>query len=163
MKKSALLAVLLLIGVGLSGCPVYDSNDAGCFDDLDCPSGSWCDGDTGTCVVPTGSPSGAKCDEPDDCGGNETCARSGTCTSGDCHFESVGCVRGFECSGESGRWECVAEGSGSSDGGAPSSSNGGAPSSANGGAPSSSNGGAPAAEAGAPASAGESSGGASSD
>jgi hypothetical protein len=146
MKKSALLPALLLIGVGLSGCPVYDSNDAGCFDDLDCPSGSWCDGDTGACVVPTASPSGAKCAEPGDCDSNETCARSGTCTPGDCHFESVGCVSGFECSGESGRWECVAEGSSSSNGGAPSVSNGGAP----------------AAEAGAPASAGESVGGGAS-
>ena len=53
MKKSALPAALLLLGVGLSvsGCPVYDSDDVGCFDDLDCASGYVCDDRSGSCVA----------------------------------------------------------------------------------------------------------------
>jgi len=104
MKKSAFPAALLLLGVFMSGCPVYD--DDGCFGNGDCASGSVCDGDTGRCVEETTEPTLA-CHRPLDCDGNETCSRFGTCLAGDCHFPSVGCVRGYECSIESGKWQCV--------------------------------------------------------
>ncbi|HYP90058.1 MAG TPA: hypothetical protein VEQ59_17935 [Polyangiaceae bacterium] len=129
MKKSAISAALLLIGLTMSGCPVYDDDAVGCYDDFDCPGGYQCDVHTGDCYQGTDSSRG--CNEPSDCGTNETCSRSGSCVVGDCHFASVGCVRGFECSSESGRWECVEEGSGAANGGAPSTTptdNGGAPS-----------------------------------
>jgi hypothetical protein len=102
MKKSALPAALLLLGVALSGCPVYDANDDGCYSDYDCRVGDVCDGQSGACV-----PSSNACQRPSDCGTNETCSKSGTCVSGDCHFSSVGCVHGYECSSDSGAWECV--------------------------------------------------------
>jgi hypothetical protein len=57
------------------------------------------------------------CRRPKDCGTNETCSRFGTCSSGDCHFSSVGCVYGYECSPDSGRWECVPVGSAGGEGG----------------------------------------------
>jgi hypothetical protein len=131
MKKSAFSVALLLIGLLVPGCPVYDGSDIGCFDDLDCPYGYACDAASELCVSLPGNGSIA-CNEPADCGSNETCSRSGTCAAGDCHFASVGCVRGFECSPASGRWECVREGAGSA--GAPATANGGEPS-ANGGEP----------------------------
>lgn len=139
MKKSAFSAALLLIGFVVPGCPVYDGSDIGCFDDFDCPYGYVCDGPSALCVSVHGVGSAA-CNEPGDCGSNETCSHSGTCAAGDCHFASVGCVSGFECSSASGRWECVPEGAGSA--GAPANSAAGAPSS-NGGE-TSSNGGEPA-------------------
>jgi hypothetical protein len=145
MKKSAFSAALLLIGVLVPGCPVYDSNDIGCYDDFDCPYAYVCDAASALCVTEPGVRSGA-CNEPSDCGSNETCSRSGTCSAGDCHFTSVGCVRGFECSSASGRWECVRETAGSA--GAPAQTDGGEPSN-NGGAPSD-NGGAPNDSGGAP-------------
>jgi hypothetical protein len=133
MKKSALPAALLLLGVFLSGCPVYD-DDVGCFDELDCPYGYVCDGRSDSCVLAP-IDSSVTCSAPSDCGTNETCSRSGICTTGDCHFSSVGCVRGYECSPESGRWECVklaGTGEGGSDaGGAPTT--GGEPSNGDGG------------------------------
>jgi hypothetical protein len=147
MKKSALPAALLLLGVALSGCPVYDSTDNGaygCYSDFDCPSGYVCDGTTLTCFS-VGSASNA-CKRPIDCGTNETCSRSGTCASGDCHFASVGCVDGYECSPDSGTWQCVKQGSGTgaggtSAGGAGDENAGAAPGGA--GSPSMSSGGAP--------------------
>lgn len=129
MKKSAFPAALLLLGVFVSGCPVYD--DDGCDRDGDCAYGSMCDGHTGRCVdvVDSEDPeaAGIACHRPLDCDANETCSHSGICKAGDCHFESVGCVRGYECSSESGRWECVKPdtsnaGSGGEGGGATSSS-----------------------------------------
>jgi hypothetical protein len=146
MKKSAFSAALMLIGFLVPGCPVYDGSDIGCFDDFDCPYGYVCDPQSASCVSERGNGSGT-CNEPADCGSNETCSRSGTCSAGDCHFTSVGCVRGFECSSASGRWECVREGAGSA--GAPAA-NGGEPG-ANGGEPSS-NGGGPSANGGEPTS-----------
>jgi hypothetical protein len=109
MKKSAIPAALLLLVVASSGCPVYDDRD-GCFDDWDCRDGYACDPDSGACIAVTAN-NGKACNEPLDCGGNETCSRSGTCMAGDCHFASVGCVRGYECSPGSGNdrvWHCVA-------------------------------------------------------
>lgn len=138
MKKLAFSAALLGIGMLIAGCPVYDGNDLGCFDDFDCPNGYVCDGGVGECVL-VGDRGSSSCNAPGDCGSNETCSRSGTCMAGDCHFTSVGCVRGFECSAASGRWQCVPEGQGASNGGAPSESpaDGGEPATSNGGAPAS--------------------------
>jgi hypothetical protein len=135
MKKSALPAALLLLGVFISGCPVYDDDDVGCFSDLDCPYGYVCDGRGDICVAATPIDSSIACSRPSDCGTNETCSRSGICSTGDCHFSSVGCVRGYECSSESGRWECVQVG-GSGEGGhdaGGAASAGGEPSISNGG------------------------------
>jgi hypothetical protein len=143
MKKSAFPAALLLTLTGLSGCPIYEQDDAGCYDDLDCAYGYLCDGATGVCYAP--QESGVGCDRPSDCGINETCSRTGSCAIGDCHFPSVGCVRGYVCSAEEDGWMCVSEAEGQ--GGADSS--GGAPGS--GGAPAS---GGTAANAGEPAESG---------
>jgi hypothetical protein len=106
MKKSVFPAALLLsLGAGLSGCPIYDHDDAGCYVDSDCAPGYSCDDASGACF----REEDAACRRPSDCGANETCSRSGTCETGDCHFDSVGCIRGYVCSSESGRWECVDE------------------------------------------------------
>jgi hypothetical protein len=149
-KKLFPVALLVLVSATVSGCPVYDDGD-GCYNDYDCSVGFYCDYPSGACLS-EGSGSYGACSEPDDCAPNETCSKSGICAAGNCHFPSVGCVRGFECSGESGRWECVREGSSSGVGGEGS---GGAPPS-EGGAPATSGGsggeaGAPMSGAGAPA------------
>jgi|GEM_PF-2349712 len=122
MKKSPFPAALLFLGVFVAGCPVYDSTDGDCFDDSECPYGSVCDGHTNRCAAGPSSTAVA-CYRPSDCDANETCNRVGICSTGDCHFASVGCVRGYECSAESGRWQCVKPGSSVNDGG-----NAGAPS-----------------------------------
>jgi hypothetical protein len=128
MKKSPFPAALLLLGLVLAGCPVYESDDDDCFSDRECPYGSVCDGHTNRCVAEPTETDGLTCQRPSDCGPNETCNRVGTCSTGDCHFASVGCVRGYECSAESGRWECVKPGSSVSDGGNGGASSAGAPS-----------------------------------
>jgi hypothetical protein len=115
MKKCVFPAALLLIGAGLSGCPIYDHDDTGCYYDSDCAPGYSCDDASGSCYREESD----ACRRPSDCGANETCNRSGTCVTGDCHFDSVGCVRGYECSSDSGRWECVDQ----SDGGSGSGGN----------------------------------------
>jgi len=99
MLKSAFPAALVLLALASSGCPIYDSND-GCRDNLDCGDGFVCDASTGTCVDASSGPatSSGACVQPQDCGSNETCSRSGTCIVGDCHYKSVGCVRGYSCS-----------------------------------------------------------------
>jgi hypothetical protein len=117
MKKSPFPAALLLLGIVLAGCPVYESDDGDCFDDSECPYGSVCDGHTNRCVSEPSEVVAATCHRPSDCGANETCNRVGTCSTGDCHFSSVGCVRGYECSADSGRWQCVKPGSSVNDGG----------------------------------------------
>ena len=143
MKKSALPLALLLLGVTLSGCPVYDTSNAGCYSDFDCAYGYVCDGNSLTCVsVQTSS----SCGQPSDCGKNETCSHSGICVSGSCHFASVGCVQGYDCSADSGTWACVKAGESTGTAGAPAGgageANAGAPP-ASAGAPTSSTGGAP--------------------
>jgi hypothetical protein len=105
MKKSAFPVAALLLGVLLSGCPIYDSDGDGCFDSSDCRAGYVCDTRTSLCV--SEQPGPATCQRPGDCGANETCGKSATCVPGDCHFSSVGCVKGYVCSPDSGRWECV--------------------------------------------------------
>jgi hypothetical protein len=144
-KKLFPVTLLVLVSVGLPGCPVYDDDTVGCYDDYDCSVGYYCDYPSGACLRYS-SGSSSNCSKPSDCAANETCSKARICAEGDCHFASVGCVSGFECSSDSGRWECVREGSssagGEANGGA--SSSGGEPAS-NGGEPS--NGGAPAAGA----------------
>ncbi len=137
MKKSPFPARLLLftVGLGVSGCPVYESNDVGCFHDQDCAAGYLCDGDSGSCYADPGRDPNA-CKAPGNCGTNETCSRSGTCMAGDCHFASVGCVSGYVCSSSSGRWECLEQGPGTSGGassGGVASSTGGEPGATTGG------------------------------
>jgi hypothetical protein len=109
MKKPAFPVVwplaLLAIGVGLVGCPIYDQDDAGCYVNSDCAAGYLCDDASGACYREDND----ACRKPTDCRANETCSRSGSCVAGDCHYDSVGCIRGFVCSSESGRWECVDE------------------------------------------------------
>jgi hypothetical protein len=102
-KKSAFLAVSLLIAGTLPGCPLYD-DDSGCHVHSDCSAGYLCDDQSGDCYADESD----ACRRPSDCGANETCSRFGTCTPGDCLYESVGCVRGYTCSSDSGHWECVA-------------------------------------------------------
>ncbi|HXK18429.1 MAG TPA: hypothetical protein VNG33_11535 [Polyangiaceae bacterium] len=142
MKKSALPLALLLLGLTLSGCPVYDSADYGCYSDFDCPSGYVCDGNSLACVA-VGPP---VCSKPSDCDTNETCSRSGTCEHVSCHFASVGCVRGYECSidTDTSTWKCIrpATGAGGADSGGGGEANAGA-SPVSAGAPAMSNGGAP--------------------
>lgn len=132
MKKSAFPAALLVISAGLSGCPIYDQGEYGCVRDSDCASGYQCERETGSCYA---EPESASCRRPSDCGVNETCGRSATCSIGDCHFNSVGCVQGYECLSVDGRWTCVDEDvlgqGGAGTGGAPMAS-GGQPSAAGG-------------------------------
>lgn len=141
-------ALFALVCVSVSGCPVYDDDAAGCYDDFDCSVGYYCDYSSGACLRES-----AACDRPSACAANETCSKSGICAEGDCHFASVGCVSGFECSGASGRWECVRKGSSSGEGG------GGGTAATGGGAPSSGGAAGSGGEAGAPE-AGSQSGGA---
>jgi hypothetical protein len=47
------------------------------------------------------------CREPGDCGPNETCSRFGVCSSGDCHYSTVGCVKGYACTLAAGHYTCV--------------------------------------------------------
>jgi len=145
MKKSVLPLALLLLGVTLSGCPIYDSTDSGCYRDVDCPYGDLCDSVTGSCYSARRNTS-ISCSAPTDCGTNETCSQSGTCIASDCHFASVGCVDGYDCVIDKGRWKCLKTGEGTSAGGAAAGSAGesdaGAPAS-RAGAPNISAGGAP--------------------
>jgi hypothetical protein len=145
MKKWAIPAALLLALGGLAGCPIYDHADEGCYRDLDCAPGFLCDDATGSCYDEL---AGIACDRPSDCGENETCSRTGSCEIGDCHFASVGCVRGYVCDAVAGRWACVSESAGQggdSSGGGPGTA--GAP--VSGGAPGS-DGGTPSASGGEP-------------
>lgn len=144
-------ALLAFVSAAVTGCPVYDDED-GCYDDYDCSAGYYCDYPSGACL--RDGDSTASCDQPSDCAANETCSKARICAEGDCHFASVGCVSGFECSGESGRWECVREGSSSGGGGESNGGGGGEPGVGGnpaGGAPTVTDGGAGAAAAGAPA------------
>lgn len=106
MKKSVILAAPLLIGVALSGCPVYDG-DAGCYDDYDCEYGYQCDARSGVCYIADDEDDEVTCRKPSDCGPNETCSRFGTCSSGDCHYSTIGCVKGYVCTLEETRYACV--------------------------------------------------------
>lgn len=110
MKRAVLIGLSLLGAALLSGCPIYPEERLFCETTLDCPKGYACDSDTGYCRVTGGSggSSGKTCDEPKDCGFNQTCSSKGLCKSGDCSFH--GCVTGYSCAVESGAWTCVAGG-----------------------------------------------------
>lgn len=114
MKRAVLTAVLFCSAAALSGCPIYNHDDEGCFRDKDCAPGYACDDNSGACYVP-GTGSGHSCSRPDDCSQGETCASSGQCAAGDCSFN--GCVRGYLCDSSSGIWTCVTPETGA--GGAP--------------------------------------------
>lgn len=118
--------VLLSTALLLPGCPIYSDEVVylGCYGDYDCPGGT-CDYSTGNCVDYVALD---RCDEPSDCGANETCSVSGVCKVGDCTFH--GCVSGYACTIASDtRWSCepLASGTGgvSVGGGSPTEPEGG--------------------------------------
>jgi hypothetical protein len=111
MKKVVLSGAALLTAFVLPGCPVYPE-ERGCFSHDDCPSGYACHA-AGYCVLPdghAGSSSVPQCDEPRDCRVNETCGRDRRCHVGDCTFQSIGCVSGFECRSVDRVWTCTPSG-----------------------------------------------------
>ncbi len=124
MKRHATGLLAGLSALVLSGCPIYP-NEIECYDNFDCPSGTYCN-EYNHCVKPpdgfggsggsagTGGFSNA-CDEPDDCGPNETCGEDGTCHTGDCFFS--GCVSGYECVLDGYQYVCLPVGTGGSGGG----------------------------------------------
>ena len=107
MKRPVVTALFLCAVATLSGCPIYDHADAGCYNDSDCAVGYLCDDRSGDCYQPSSSNNG--CNRPQDCGVNETCSKAGACVVGDCTFS--GCVSGYECDSSSGIWACVLNGS----------------------------------------------------
>lgn len=111
-----------LLPLFLPGCPLFPEN--GCFVDADCATGYACEARTGECVAAPRAP--RVCGAPGDCEENETCARSGVCTAGDCTFS--GCVDGYVCGQQDGYWSCVpasaGEGGQAGEGGAASSQGG---------------------------------------
>ncbi len=105
MKRPVVTALFLCAAAALSGCPIYDHEDAGCYQDSDCASGYACDVKTGECYQPSSPTNGNGCAQPSDCGVNETCSKAGECVSGDCTFS--GCVSGYQCDSSTGKWACV--------------------------------------------------------
>jgi hypothetical protein len=127
MKHLAPLVSLLAIALMVPGCPIY--GDEGCFQDSDCPDSYLCDNVTGLC-----SPSvTVVCSGPAQCSVSETCGMDGLCHAGDCSWQGIGCIAGYECSGESGSFRCVRS-DGSTGGAGGDSGLGGAPATG-GGAP----------------------------
>ena len=120
MKRPVVTALFLCAAAALSGCPIYDHEDAGCYRNSDCATGYVCDDGTGECYQPSSPTDGSGCSKPSDCDVNETCSKAGECVSGDCTFS--GCVSGYVCDSSSGRWACTSGASGSAgasgDGGA---------------------------------------------
>jgi hypothetical protein len=132
MKRPVVTALFLCAVATLSGCPIYDHEDAGCYHSSDCAPGYVCDDRSGDCYLPSSSSS--NCSRPDDCGVNETCSRTAQCVAGDCTFS--GCVSGFQCDSSSGIWSCVPSGSvGSGSAGAAGASPSANDSAGQGGAP----------------------------
>jgi hypothetical protein len=123
MKKVVLSGAALLTAFVLPGCPVYPE-ERGCFSHEDCPSGYACHA-AGYCVLPGGQAGTGfadRCDDPKDCRVNETCGRDGRCHVGDCTFQSIGCVSGFECRAVDRVWTCTPSGGTGGTGGAGGSS-----------------------------------------
>jgi hypothetical protein len=121
MKRFALLFCLVAVALMLPGCPIY-GDDSACSLDSDCPNSYLCDDVTGLC-----RPSATVlCDSPSQCASSETCGRDGLCHAGDCSWASIGCIAGYECGSESGRFECVRSGSNGGNGGAGGQGAGGA-------------------------------------
>lgn len=108
MKRFAFPSCLLLVALMLPGCPIY-GDDSACARDADCPHSYLCDDVTGLC-----RPSATLlCNDPNECASSETCGRDGLCHAGDCSWENIGCIVGYECSTRAGKFECVRAGSGS--------------------------------------------------
>jgi hypothetical protein len=105
MKRPVVTALFLCAVATLSGCPIYDHEDAGCYHSSDCGSGYVCDSRSGDCYLPN------SCSRPQDCAVDETCTSAGECVSGDCTFPGSGCVSGYTCDSSSGVWSCVPNGS----------------------------------------------------
>ncbi|WP_437952863.1 hypothetical protein WME98_20740 [Sorangium sp. So ce296] len=80
MKRLTLLGLASVLAPLLAGCPIYDDADSHFCDAEDCGPGI---------------PSSDGCDEPADCGINETCGEDNECHVGDC--TAWGCSDGFEC------------------------------------------------------------------
>ena len=113
MKRFALLFCLFAVALMLPGCPIY-GDDSACSRDSDCPNSYLCDDVTGLC-----RPSATVlCDSPSQCASSETCGRDGLCHAGDCSWASIGCIVGYECSSQSGKFECVRPGGSGGNGGA---------------------------------------------
>jgi hypothetical protein len=131
MRRKLPVGFLLLAGFLVPGCPIYPDGGT-CHSDDDCGSGYLCDRSLGACYRADGNV-GDACEEPTDCGPNETCGEDRVCVSGDCTFS--GCVSGFECDVFEGAWQCVSIGDsgGSSGFGGEGPDSGGAPSGATGG------------------------------
>ena len=110
MKRPVGTLLFLCAVATLSGCPIYDHQDAGCYHSSDCTPGYVCDDRSGDCYLPSSS-SGNGCSQPQDCAVNETCSKAAQCVAGDCSFSSTGCVSGFTCDSSSGVWSCVPSGS----------------------------------------------------
>ncbi|MGK3988570.1 hypothetical protein WME99_36335 [Sorangium sp. So ce136] len=78
MKRLTLLGLASVLAPLLAGCPIYDDADSHFCDAEDCGPG-----------ISDG------CEEPADCGINETCGEDNACHIGDC--TTWGCSDGFEC------------------------------------------------------------------
>lgn len=104
MKRWLSLVALASLPAFVSGCPIYEDT-SGCFDDLDCPSGSTCDVPSGLCVAAGGGAPGRSCSMPSQCSQNETCSADRTCKSGSCRFH--GCVAGWACGVADRSWQCI--------------------------------------------------------
>jgi hypothetical protein len=111
MKRPAVTMMFLCAVATLSGCPIYDHDDSGCFSDTDCGSGYACDENSGACVIASSSNGGIKsCSKPSDCGADATCTPAASCVSGDCSFS--GCVSGYRCDSSTGIWQCISNATG---------------------------------------------------
>jgi len=118
MKPAVMTCIAALVGLSLTGCPIYPADDL-CRSDWDCAEGYYCNRATGACLL--AGPAG--CSRPSDCTGpSEVCSRDGICKVGSCHLSNVGCVTGYSCvgSGPELAWHCVPTGSVGGTGGAPS-------------------------------------------
>jgi hypothetical protein len=133
MKRPVVTALFLCAVATLSGCPIYNHEDAGCYHSSDCAPGFVCDVRSGDCYQPSSSNS---CSRPQDCAVDATCGRAAECIAGDCSFPGTGCVSGYTCDSSSGVWACVPSGSaGSAEAGAAGASSGGSDTAGQGGAP----------------------------
>jgi hypothetical protein len=104
MKRVLFGSAMVAFALGLAGCPIYP-NDDGCVIDSDCTDGFSCDYSSGSCVR---ADEANVCHAPSDCYPNYTCAADNHCSPGSCRFH--GCVTGYSCENDTGRWACVPSG-----------------------------------------------------
>jgi hypothetical protein len=133
MKRPVVTALILCAVATLSGCPIYDHEDAGCYHSSDCEPGYVCDDRSGDCYLPSSNTN--SCSRPQDCAVDETCTSAGQCITGDCSFPGSGCVSGYTCDSSSGIWSCVPSGSIGSAGAAGASGSNDSAGAGQGGAP----------------------------